>query len=58
MKKRTARLGYGKYHQHAAAAGTAAMKAGNRAMAAVEYAKLTKPNPIGGFRKPANVRGH
>jgi hypothetical protein len=58
MKKRTARNGYGKYHQRAVQRGAAAMAAGMDKMAEYELSKLAKPNPIGGPRMPANVRGH
>jgi hypothetical protein len=47
MKKRTARNGYGKYHQYAVARGELNTKNW-----------WTKRNPIGGPRMPANVRGH
>lgn len=58
MKKRTVIYGYGKFHQRAQARGVAAMQRGNNDMAAHEFATLSKPNPIGGKRRPANIRGH
>lgn len=58
MKKRTVICGYGKFHQRAQARGAAATQRGNNDMAAVEFAMLAKPNPIGGKRRPANIRGH
>lgn len=59
-KKRTLLNGYGKFHQRAQARGTMLMQAGLDKAAGEELAKLSKPNPIGGFTRQSmrNIRGH
>ena len=58
-KKRTLVNGYGKWHQHTEARAAAALKQGNKELAAYEHAQLSKPNPVGGFRVSyGQVRGH
>lgn len=57
-KKRTVIPFYGKWNQQQEAQGRAAVQRGNHEAATFHFGNSDRPNPLGGKRRPANVRGH